>query len=163
MSLLFSPAFWGVLVLLLAGAYVKGCSDERERFVSFKAAVAAEGRAAEERTRRRIAADKELKRKADERYAKEKLVLTGKLAAAHKRLRDNSRGSILPAAGPGSKRPDRITFDRAELDGAFRGFDSEIRGILDETTTIVGEGDEARLGLNVARGWVRGRQEQTEQ
>jgi hypothetical protein len=134
-----------LVVMLFPLGYLKGCSDEKERFEAYKGQVAAVGKAQEERTAARIALDNLLKEEADEDNR-----------AAHARLqsaigelrRERARRSIVPAAPAGATSPDRITFDRAALDRAIRDFDSEL-------TRIIESCDGQRIGLDTAKKWAQ--------
>ena len=71
------------------------------------------------------------------------------LRAANKQLRDERAGrNILPAPSPGAASPERITFDRAELESALRRLDAGV-------SSLVAEGDEARVNLDTAKGWAQ--------
>lgn len=100
-----------------------------------------------------IAAEQE--RKANESIARWKK-LKEKVDAENKMLRDNnavlskrlldarSSSGYLPAPAPGSASANRISFDRAELDGAIRRLDAGVQGLIDE-------GDTARINLDTAK------------
>lgn len=93
-------------------------------------------------------ANKERKEKADAENKKLRSDLAG-LYDAYGRLREQrARGSELPGAPAGSRRPDLACFDRAELARAVGGLEE---GVL----RLTRQGDEARLDLDSAREWAR--------
>lgn len=113
---------------------------------SFVAQTKTLGEAAQKAADATKAADKSRKEQAD---AENKRTLDT-LRTDNKRLRNARAGSnFLPAAAPGAARPDRACFDRAEFERALQRFDNG-------TTAIVGEGDEARVGLNSSKSWAAG-------
>ena len=136
----------GIYALLagLTAGYVKGCTDERVRGAKFEGAVAAVGRAQEDRARE--TGERNLARKKVSDDARARLRNDyDKLAV---RLRDARAGrSVLPPAAPDAKRPAVAAFDRAELDRALRELDAEVRGIVEE-------GDRARIDLDTVKKWV---------
>lgn len=143
----FSPALikLGLIAVLIAGAYVTGCTHEKERFDQYKLMVKAVGEAQEARTRERIASDKLKKEKVDRDHK----TALGTLKRDRDRLqRQLASGSVLPAASPGTRDPSRVTLDRAEFDRAFEQFARELSGIAEE-------GDKGIAGLNAAKRWVR--------
>lgn len=136
----------GLIAAACAACYIKGCSDEKERFDSYKQVVKAVGEAQEARTRERIAADKLRKKETDDAH---QIALAAVRRDRERLRRDLAGRSFLPPATPAAGSPARITFDRAELDRALGEF---ARGAAE----IAGEGDEAREGLNAGRRWARG-------
>ena len=94
--------------------------------------------------KRKDAENKEKKEKTDADY---KLSLAA-LRRDNKRLRDSADSSSLPPTSPGSPIPDRIAFDRPQLDAAIRGFTAG-------TAAIATEGAEAVNALNNAKEWAR--------
>jgi len=82
---------------LLVGAYIKGCSDEKERFDSYKIAVKAVGEAQEARTREKITAQKLAKKEADDAHKAKMDALLVKHTATVKRLqRELASFRVLP-------------------------------------------------------------------
>lgn len=138
---------YGALAILLAGmtGYMKGCSDEKERGAAYKAAVKSVGDAQEARTKERILLDKQRKKEADNENRK----LHADLDVATKRVRERARGSYVPPAAPGAKRPELAAFDRAELDRTIREFTQEVAGFIEQ-------GDQARLDLDTVKRWAQG-------
>lgn len=137
-----------LVVLLFPLGYLKGCSDEKERFEAYKGQVAAVGKAQEERTAARVALDNLLKEEADEDNR-----------AAHARLqsaigelrRERARRSIVPAAPAASKCPDgQACFDRTELERAIEHFRDGVRGLADEGSAVM-------IDLDTAKEWAHGR------
>ena len=64
------------------------------------------------------------------------------------RLRKSANSSSLPAADPATGSPDRIAFDRGQLDQAIRDFTGR-------TAEIVAEGAEAIVNLDSAKQWAQ--------
>jgi predicted negative regulator of RcsB-dependent stress response len=113
-------------------------------YEAFKVATQAAGIAAEHAAAVRAAFDKANQEKTDADHAK----AVAALAADNKRLRDaRSSSSNLPPAAPGAVRPDRITFDWAELDAAIRQLDAGV-------SSLVEQGDSDGLSLNLAKSWA---------
>lgn len=118
-----------------------------DQYDSFKASVTAEGIAAKKAAIAQAAADKVKKEKADA----ENSTNLASLRADVKRLRnDRAASRYVPAASPGSSRPDVACYDREQLERTLQQFDAETSG-------IVAEGDEALVNLNTAKRWAQGR------
>lgn len=112
-----------------------------------KAELAAAAAIAEQQLRQNEAkAQRDItnKERSDENYERN----IARLRADLQRLRD-TRPSLLPAPAPGTESPDRISFDRAELDAALRRYRV---GVLE----VVGEGAAAVEGLDESKAWARG-------
>lgn len=121
------------------------------RYDGFAAATKAEGEKAAISAYSIKKADEKRKEVADHENA----ATLAALRTDNKRLRESrARGGYLPAAPSGASRPDRATFDRAELESAIRVFDSAVSGLVEK-------GDEARVKLDTARNWDAGRLAQT--
>lgn len=136
------------VVLLFPAGYLKGCSDEKERFDDFKTMVEATGKAQEERTAARIAHDELLKEEADNDHQ----VALAELRAHVKRLRRDADRSVLPATPAGSKCPDGQTcYDLGELDRAVREYTAGLRALADQCSQMIVE-------LETARKWAHGRE-----
>lgn len=133
------------LVLGFILGYVKGCSDERRELILYKEKVESAARVAEQQARDRIERERLAKESADRLAAR----LRRDLSATRERLRDYTSSSILPTASSTSTSSERVTFDRAELELSLRAF---IEGVSE----LIGEGDEAVVGLSVAREWAYG-------
>lgn len=143
----FLGAWRFVAYALVAGllvGYVKGCSDEKDRRKEFQATVKAVGQAQDKWTKERTALDKLRKEKANA----ETLKLRADYDALSKRLRvERARSRLVPAAPATARRPEVVTFDRAELERALRAFVEGAAGIAEE-------GDHHRLDLDVAKRWA---------
>ena len=123
----------------------------RDKFYRFEAQVIEAGKAAQQRTEAREAADKLAKEKADADGAKKRRDLDG-MYAAYRSLRDQrTRGSLLPEAAPGAANPDRITFERKGFDSALSGFDTGVTGLLEEGDRAIGDLNAARLWATTTR------------
>lgn len=141
-----------VVYALVAGllvGYVKGCTDEQQRFAAFRAAVDAVGKAQEQRTRERIALDVKRKKESD----RENLRLRADYNLVAKRLRDEraSRG-LLPARPTAAGGPAVAAFDWDQLDRAILDYRGAVAQLLEE-------GDQARIDLDTARRWAQQPQE----
>lgn len=157
-------AFWamrgGILVAVAASIWLHGCHTGESRQAHKTALVKAEykgfvdetkrlGKDARDKAEREKAADKLNKERTDEESARS---LTA-LRADRDRLRKSAGpvGRIVPAAAAAADRPDRITFDRAELDREIR---EALENFRTATRGIVDEGAEARLKLDAAIRWA---------
>jgi len=118
-----------------------------KEYAGFQAQVKANGEAAERETKRINTENAKKKEKIDN----ENIKLRADVAAIAKRLRDARAASgFLPPAASGSASPDRIAFDRAQLERTLQRFDAGVSG-------IVAEGDGALTDLNSAREWAADR------
>lgn len=115
----------------------------RQEFQAFQAQVKAIGDAAEIAARKQEASDKAKKEKID----RENIQLRRNNAILAQRMRDNAGRSVLPAAAPGSGRPDAACFQRTLLDDALRKFTQGTAGIAID-------GDAAVTDLDSARKWA---------
>jgi hypothetical protein len=133
----------GVLMLGLA-IQTKRLETEKAEHASFIAVTRAAGEAAQRAAK--ITNEKNLKRKQEADRETEALRVSN--ADLSKRLRDErARRGYLPGPSPTAKNPDRISFDRAELERAIQLLDAEVSG-------LVAEGDAARVGLDGAKRWA---------
>lgn len=148
-SVLGNVWLWVALAVAAAGLAASGWQNEREAFASYRGAVEALNKAAQDRTRARIALDKSRKETAD---AQNSAAALAWLAAVDRMRRAAGPvGPIVPAAAPGAVDPGRVCFDRAQLEreirGALEGFRASARGLVDEGST-------ARLKLDTAIRWA---------
>ena len=142
---------WAALAAICAASwghgYVTGLKDGAEKLATCKADAAAvkeRGQIAEQQAEARIFAEKNIKKDADDENAR----TTADLRARLERLRHaNTNSNLLPAAAPGSSRPELACYDRAELERAAGSLLADIRGIADE-------GSQATIDLNTARAWA---------
>ena len=117
-----------------------------QAYDSFKAQVKVEGDKAATVAKAKEMSDKLAKDTAD---AENKATVAA-LNTAITKLRsdsDRARGSLVPPAPAGSKRPDLACFDRAALESADGIFLAEVRGIADKGTT-------ATVNLATASKWA---------
>ena len=147
-SVIGSGWFWLAMSIAAAGLATKGWLDEREAFASYRGAVEALNKAAQERTAAAIALDKSRKETADAQNAAAALAWSAALDRVRRAA--GPVGPIVPAAAPGAAKPERACFDRAILEPGLRGLLEEFRG---ETRGIVAKGDGFRLKLDNAIGW----------
>jgi len=131
-----------VIVGLSVALKVQGARLEaaNERLEAIKLA----GEIAQKEADRVAKADKERKDKSD---AENKRSIT-MLRRDNERLRQSANSSSLPAPSTDSGSPDRIAFDRAELDAAIRGFTA---GVSD----VITKGAEAVVNLDTAKKWAQ--------
>lgn len=151
------PLAFGLVAALVLGAYVKGCSDERERHEAFRAQVEAIGKAQHERTLARIAEAKLRKKEADDAHAKEIAALRRRVADAERRMRDaiHASGGPVPAVpGTAESSPSGeglVCFQRDELD---RGIRAALERFLVGTAGVLSRGDEARTAFKTCAEWA---------
>jgi hypothetical protein len=132
-------------VALGAGGYYLHCQHVKKDHEQFVAQLKADAEAQRRGIEAKIARDRALKEDTD---AKLQVAVTD-LRAARQRLRDDrARASSVPPAPTASGSPHLACFDRAELG---RAVDNLEAGVED----LVGEGAEAALILDAARGWAR--------
>lgn len=149
----------GMIVLVLGTVFGLGAKwngDRWERkytilqteYQQFKGGVAALGEAAKAKAAKENLDNLRAKERADALHDQTLADMRGVIArmrvAATKR---NPGGNTLPAAPAGASRPDLATFDRAELESAFRRLLGEVRGLVDE-------GSQATIDLNTAKQWA---------
>lgn len=108
---------------------------------SYDALVAA-GKAQEEINKRKAEGDAKLKREKDNEAKRKYAALDDR----YKRLLASPFSVNVPAA-ESSGGADLACFDRAQFTGALNQFISEVAGIAQS-------GDQATIGLDIARGWV---------
>ena len=115
------------------------------RFDLFVGQVKAEGEKAAIESLAITKANERRKEQADH----ENIAALAALRADNLRLRNaRTGGSFLPAAAAGAQSPDRIIFDRSELESAIRRLDVGVSGVIEQ-------GDEARVNLDSARRWAQ--------
>jgi len=158
MTLPFSPALLkvGLILALVAGAYVKGCSDEKERFDRFKGGVEAVGKAQEERTAERIRRDKQLQLEAENAHKAALNKLTGQYERYIARLRDNPGRGNVPTTGTSTGyvvREGDICFDREQLASGMGEADRILR---EGAARLLRKGEEALTDSAGWGGWARG-------
>lgn len=152
LDLIPAPVRIGALVAVIVGALVAGWAVRgyeveavQAKFDSFVATTKAEGEAAKKLADAKAESDKKLKENIDASYQ----TALAALAADNRRMRDARSGiSFVPAAAPGSLRPELACFDRAELERSIRDFDRGVSRLIDE-------GGAKAIGLDSAREWAR--------
>lgn len=133
----------GVMAVAV-GAYVLHCEHVKKDRAGIIATLEAQAES-QKKENERIARENNAKReKAD---AETKKLRAANLSLA-KRVRDNANASILPPASGGTASPERIAFDRGELDRALSAFAAG-------AAELAIEGDQARLDLDTARRWAQ--------
>lgn len=133
----------------IAAAAVLGygwyCETKKAELASFTAEVAALGRAAEQDASDAI---KEALANKERTNAQNSALRRSNAALARSLRNERASRSILPPAAPTAKRPDRATFDRAELERAIRQLDAGVSGLVEQ-------GDAARIDLDSAKAWAQ--------
>lgn len=145
--------FVGLLLAVGVGGYIKGCSDERDRFERFKAQVEAVAEAQRQQTLNRIAEARLRAKEAEDAHRKELDRLRARARDAERRMRDAIAGSspvpTVPGAAEGGA--GTICFDREALDRGIRG---ALARFLEGATGIVAQGDEAREAFRACAEWA---------
>lgn len=119
----------------------------KAKFATFQAQVKALGDVAVAEAKATELADIERKWRIDNENSKLRI----DVAALANRLRDaRASGGILPAPAPGAASPDRIAFDRPNLERTLQQLDAGV-------SAIVAEGDAAVTDLDSARKWAADR------
>ena len=114
------------------------------KYSTFVATTKANGEAALAFKEKTDAENKTAKKETDASYTSTLAAQSATIAS----LRNaRAASSFLPPAPPTARSPDTACFDRAAFERALQQFDSETSGVVDE-------GDEARAGLNAAKGWA---------
>lgn len=104
------------------------------------------GKAAEADTKAKDTRNQSNKLKADH----ENTLALATLRTDIKRLRDSrASSSYLPSAPSTTSDPDKICFDRTELDQSIRDFDKGLQVLVDS-------GSETTVNLNTAKQWAAG-------
>lgn len=130
----------------------------KSRYDAFSLDVKQRGLAAQKRADAKREQDQLAKEKTDaetKRLRADLTTATRQLRDAGARARADSGRSILPAITTSPGRPDRITFDRAELDNALREYLGTRGSLLEETSGLIIEGEKGRVELNAARKWAK--------
>lgn len=130
----------------LLALQTKRLESAKAEHAAFVAQVKVMGEEAERKRKEQEAKDKAEKEKADV----ENQTNRSRIADLSRRLRNERASSrFVPAAPTGTKSPDRIAFDRAELERAIQRLDGGV-------SAIVAEGDQARVDLDTAKRWAKG-------
>lgn len=147
-------AMLAFVVLLFPAGYLKGCSDEKERFDAYKSQVEAVGKAQEERTAARIAHDNLIREEADNDHQEALRRIGARHADALARVRDElARSSIVPTVpeAPGGGDEPTACFDRGRLN-------TELVGVLERhaerLSRIALEGEGAAAAFNTCAAWA---------
>ena len=156
------------VVALFPLGYLKGCSDEKEKYDEFKSRVEAEGKAQEKRTAERVAAEKLAKEKSDAQWQSRVDRLNNLSTRQSDELQQYARRSIVPPApapagsgGSAAQLPaDAICFSRAGLSGGIDASLQKFGGRLAASaqqgaTAIAGFKECAAWALNLSPGGVR--------
>ena len=145
----------GGILALFGAIWLHGChygETEQEKvtdklrieFNTFVNKTEEAGKAADAKARAIEAAHKLSKEKAD---AAHKSTLSEYRDYVGRVRLSRSRSSFLPSAPADAGSPESIAFDRAELDGAIRKFDTGVQSLIEQ-------GDEKRIALDAAIKWA---------
>jgi hypothetical protein len=143
------------IVFAAVAGYWKGCTDEKERFDDYRAAVEAVGKAQDERTKARIDSSRVAKREAD--LAHEKLI--GDLLSTHTAELDGMRkrvsaGSRIVPTVPGAAK------GRGGEIGCYKAdvLDERVRAALDKfitgAATVLRRGEGDGAGFDTCTEWA---------
>ena len=137
-------ALGAVVVIGGLGIAVKVQSARLEAANALVDAYKQAGKIAEEHAKQVDAENKAKKEKTDADYKR----TNAALQRDNQRLRDSANSSSLPPASATTGEPNRIAFDRPELDAAIRRFTAG-------TAAIATEGAEAVNALDNAKAWAQ--------
>lgn len=133
------PPAWifGGILAVAVGGYVLHCEHAKGKLAE-QAAIAKE----QEKTNAATAMRQlKLKERTDEEYERRIADLRGRLRV--------KPASVLPAAPTTATDPQLACFDYSLLERALQRLDNGVRGLLEE-------GDEAAIGLEIAKRWAQG-------
>ena len=138
---------WAISAFLALGAvgYWTHCEKVKRDQAQFVSSLEQQAAGQKKRNDARAEQEKQAKEQADENTKRNLDSLHGTIA----RLRNAARSgaSIVPAAASCAGKPDTAAFDRAELDRALRNFTEGV-------SVLIGEGSEAVVQLDGAKGWA---------
>lgn len=149
----------GAVALILLAAFSAGAVWNGNRWEAkyqkleseynqFKGGVAALGEAAKVENAKIALADLKAKERADEENKRQHTADIDTILRL-RRAADSARGSFVPPAPAGTKCPDgQACFDGPELERALRGLVEEVRGLVDEGTSVATD-------LNTAKRWAQ--------
>lgn len=148
MSAIVDPIRLAVIIAICAlfpAGYLKGCSDEKERFDAYRGQVEAQGRAQEERTKARIARDKQLVKESDDAHTNRMAAAGRTVDALVRELRaERARGSVVPPApgaatgGPGVGANNAVVCFAG--DRLREGVERSLEGFEERATALVQRG-----------------------
>lgn len=147
-----------VVVLLFPAGYLKGCSDEKERFDSWKGAQEAIGKAQEDRTIARITSDRQSKEASDNVYKVRIDRLNTLAGSLSDELQRRSRSSIVPpipappaGSGAGEIPSGIVCFSRDRLS---EGISRELQSFAGRYAEGVQRGAIAIAGFQACSSWA---------
>ena len=117
------------------------------QYDSFVAVTKAAGEEAKRNVVRQMTADQKNKERTD---AENRNLRNANAALTRSLLNARTSRGYVPAASPGARDPDRACFSRADLERAFQQLDAGV-------SQLVGEGDQARIGLDSVKVWAKER------
>jgi hypothetical protein len=138
---------WAIAGFLAIGVafYVANCEKIKSEQAHFIASLESQAADQERRNKETADAHQRAKEQADADVEEE----LDDLHAIVARLRNAARSSasLVPAATAASSSPERACFDRSDLDRTLRNF---TEGVAD----LIGEGEQAVIELDGAKGWA---------
>ena len=133
-------------VVLIAIGYACGYLPEHNAFTTYRAQVEQAGRDQAAQSKATDERNRKLKEESD---AQRKTLLAVNADLSRKLLNARSSGGYLPKASATASNPDRACFDRNQLDATIRFFDAGVQ-------SLITEGDNSRIGIEVAKDWAKG-------
>lgn len=144
------------LVALVCGAYVKGCSDERERFDDFKEQLEATSKRQKEWRDARIATQQRITTESNEAFKAELKGLRTRNADLANQLRKRASADIVPTspnAPSGDPGGGEICYDRARLAGGVR--DAVDRFLGRSLTSVSGGSEKIAALVACVKSWEK--------
>ena len=147
-----------IVVALFPAGFIVGCQDERERFDHWKDLQAVMGEAQEKRTKDRIAADKELKRKTDETWKARITRLNLEHESFSAELLASADIGVVPTPAPttsvsggAEERSGVVCFAGARLS---EGISGELAQFAERYSRSIQEGAIAIAGFQACSAWA---------
>ena len=135
-----------VAAAIFAAGFVAGWLPINNKYIEFKSSVEQAGRDQAAQAKAVDERNSELKEESD---AQRKTLLAVNADLSRKLLNARSSGGYLPKASATASNPDRACFDRNQLDATIRFFDAGVQ-------SLITEGDNSRIGIEVAKDWAKG-------
>ena len=134
-----------VCIAIFLGGMLAGWLPAHNKYIEFKSSVEQAGR---DQAAQSKATDERNKRIKEENDAQRKTLLAANADLSRKLLDKRANSGYLPKASPTSIHPDRACFDRDQLDATIRFFDAGVQ-------SLITEGDNYRIGIEVAKDWAK--------
>ena len=160
----FLVEYWRILAVvgIVGLSYVKGCSDEKERFDAYKDQLAAAGEAHEKWAARYRASQKAITRGKELDHEARIAALRGSNSDLARQLLSATGSvrvvSIVPKPAPGGTDPGQVCFDQAQLDARILAAVERLRAsretLLRGALGILQRGDETGQALITYDMWT---------